>query len=69
MNVQSPTVIYRKLGELERELQRLKVEAYFALPPRKRISPYLQRDIVKALRNTRRQIWRDRYAKNATRFS
>ena len=66
--MQSPTVIYRKLGRLERELQRLKVEAYFALPPKRRPTIYPTAAILRALRNTRDVIWRKRYAKKISRL-
>lgn len=63
----SPATIYRKITNLERELQRLKLEAYRVLPPRvRKEGPYSEEAISKAAAATRKNIWRTRYAKKIT---
>ena len=69
MNTQSGTAILEKLGRLEKELQRLKVEAYFALPKERRTAQYPQQTILRAFKRTRDDIWRSRYAKKIAGLS
>lgn len=58
------TTIFRRLGNLEKEVQQLKIEAYFSLPKKQQISQiYPESGIMKALKSTRRSIWQKRYAK------
>ena len=58
------TIIFRKLTVLESQVQKLKVQAYFQLPKNKQIySLYPQDEIDKALKTTRKEIWREKYAK------
>jgi len=69
MATSNPTAIYEKLNRLERELQRLKIETYRALPHRSRISsPYSEKAIQQAVKDTRKAIWEQRYAKKVTRI-
>lgn len=69
MNLLNPTVIYEKLNRLERELQRLKIQTYRAVPRRSRISsPYTERAIEQAVKDTRKTIWQKRYAKKIARI-
>ena len=69
MNTTSPAAIYDKLSKLEREVQRLKIETYRALPSRAKQTLYPVKDIQAALGETRDAIWRKRYAKNVARIS
>jgi hypothetical protein len=66
---QTPNTIYRKLEELESELQRLKIETYFSLPQKPSVGRYAEKAILQALKATRDQIWRDRYAKKVKSLS
>lgn len=60
----STVAIFKKLANLEQQVQKLKVRAYFNLPKKeKTISFYPQESINKALRITRNQIWQEKYAK------
>lgn len=63
------TVIYKKLSELETELQRLKIQTYRVLPRSLRaISPYVDKAIYRAVKGTREEIWQKRYAKKVARI-
>lgn len=53
---------YKKASALEREVQKLKTQAFFALPDSQQ-EVYPTKDIMRALKKTRSQIWRVRYAK------
>lgn len=53
---------YKKASALEREVQKLKTQAFFALPDIEK-TVYPTKDIMRALKNTRAKIWRARYAK------
>ena len=58
------TVIFKKIADLEKQVQKLKVQAYFELPKNQRTnSAYPQTVISKALKETRNQIWQEKYAK------
>ncbi len=61
----SPTAtIFKKLSNLEEEVQKLKVQAYLNLPKEKQaISLYPQASINKSLKTARKQIWQEQYAK------
>lgn len=55
--------MYRKIVELEREVQKMKIEAYRALPKTARPrSVYAEQAIERAVRKTRGEIWRRAYA-------
>lgn len=56
------TTIFKKLTNLEQQVQKLKVQAYFNLPKIKQ-SVYPESSILKALKSARNQIWQQRYAK------
>ncbi len=63
------TAIYQKLSRLEREIQRLKIQTYQTLPRNARISsPYADKAIYQAVKETREDIWQKRYAKKAARI-
>ena len=69
MDTLNPTTIYEKLNRLEQELQRLKLQTYQTLPRGSRISsPYTEKTIQRAVKNTREMIWEKRYAKKITRI-
>lgn len=62
--------MYRKITDLEQQLQKLKVQAYFSLPKNiQNASLYSQAVIDKAMKTTRDQIWRDKYAKKIKSLS
>ena len=64
------TIIYKKLSNLEQQVQKLKVQAYFKLPKEQQtISLYPMGLINKALKATRNQIWREKYAKKINSLS
>lgn len=56
------TAFYKKASALEREVQELKTRAFFALPNIQQ-EAYPTKDIIRALKKTRSQIYRARYAK------
>lgn len=61
---ESSTTIFKRLTNLEQQVQSLKVQAYFTLPKKQQtVSFYPQESITKALRITRNQIWQKKYAK------
>lgn len=67
---QSTTTIFKKLINLEQQVQTLKVQAYFTLPKKQQTdSSYSQATINKALANTRNQIWQEKYAKKIKNLS
>jgi len=69
MNTINQTAIYEKLNRLEREFQRLKVQTYRTLPRRLQMpSPYTEKAIQLAVKETREMIWKKRYAKKITRL-
>ncbi|OGG73245.1 hypothetical protein A3A38_03895 [Candidatus Kaiserbacteria bacterium RIFCSPLOWO2_01_FULL_53_17] len=56
--------VYKKIVALEREVQRMKIEAYRALPKMQRpASVYSEKALESAVRRTRTEIWRRFYAK------
>ena len=58
------TILFKKLANLEQQVQNLKVQAYFNLPKKQQtISIYPQGVIDKNLKATRNQIWQEKYAK------
>ena len=62
--------IFKKLVNLEQEVQKMKVQAYFNLPKKQQtISLYSQEFINKSLTATRNQIWQKKYAKKINSFS
>ena len=60
---------YDKISALEREVQKLKTQAFFALPSRSASELYPMKEITRALKRTRDNIWRSRYAKKSARVS
>lgn len=67
---ETSATIYKKLVDLEQQVQRMKVQTYFQLPKRQRAaSRYSQASIGKALRATRNGIWREKYAKKIKSLS
>lgn len=64
INTITSTRVYNKIVRLERELQRLKKEAYAMIPQKLRsASRYQEKAIIDAVRETRNAIWRERYGK------
>lgn len=53
---------YKKASALEREVQKLKTQAFFAMPEAQQ-ETYPTKEIMRALKKTRSGIWRSRYAK------
>ncbi len=71
MNTQTSTIpsIYERIGRIEKELQRLKIETYLNLPPKERSrSRYPENAIMRVLKATREEIWRKRYASKVARL-
>ena len=63
------TAIYEKLNRLERDLQHLKIQTYRTLPRNSRFStPYAERAINEAVKDTREALWQKRYAPKITRI-
>lgn len=63
-NTITSTRIYNKIVRLEKELQRLKKEAYAVIPQKIRTaSRYQEKAIMDAVRETRDSIWREQYGK------
>ena len=56
------STIFNKLESLEKELQRLKVKAFFDLPKKKQKYIYPEKLIRGSIRNLRKTIWQERYA-------
>lgn len=57
------TTIFRKLTDLEKEFQRLKIETFFTLPKKTSKLIYPEKFLRKAIRGIRQSIWQERYAK------
>lgn len=55
--------IFDRLKNLEKELQKLKVEVLFDLSQKEQKGLYPQQELLKAIRETRESIWQKRYAK------
>ena len=66
---QSATQLYGKLLRLEKELNRLKIDTYFALPKKKQTSLYPEKTIRDSAGQVRDEIWQERYGKKITRVS
>ncbi|MBU4298971.1 hypothetical protein KJ636_02930 [Patescibacteria group bacterium] len=62
MNKQGAT-IFNKLENLEKNLQRLKLEVFFTLPKEKQKFIYSEKSLRETLREIRKSIWQERYAK------
>lgn len=54
--------ILERIEDLEKILQKLKVEAYFGLPERKKKIFYPEKSLRKAIRSLRKSLWQERYA-------
>ena len=57
------TTIFNKLENLEKAIQRLKLEMFFALPKIEQKTIYPEQRLIKAVRSARKSIWKDYYAK------
>ena len=66
---ESAIQLYEKLQRLEQEFNRLKIDAYFALPKKKQTSLYSERAIRDSVGQVRDEIWQERYGKKITRVS
>lgn len=63
-------IIYKKLTNLEQQVQRLKVQAYLNLPKKQQtISIYPESNIETSARAIRNQIWQKKYAKKIKSLS
>lgn len=63
MNGETATKIFNRIGLLEKELQRLKIESYFCLPKVKQKGFYSEDLLKKTVRAVREKIWQEKYAK------
>ncbi len=62
--------VYKKIVALEREVQKMKIEAYRVLPKAQRpITLYSEKTLENATRKTRNAIWRRDYAKKIKSIS
>jgi hypothetical protein len=62
--------IYKKIVALERKVQKIKLEAYRALPKTQRpLSVYPEKTLARAVRDVRKKIWRRDYAKKIKSLS
>lgn len=60
----SAQALLDKISNIESELQKLKLEAYFQLPKKPKIeSKYSEQLVLNAVKTTRNKIWQKRYAK------
>jgi hypothetical protein len=59
---QSSTEILERINDLERDLQKLKLETFFSLPQKRQTSLYPEAELRKAIEKTRKSIWQKRYA-------
>lgn len=59
---QSPNAIYNKILGLEREIEQLKVAAFFRLPKSQVRGKYPMTEILKTVKQTRNKLWEERYA-------
>ncbi len=57
------SAIFKKMEDLEKDLQRLKIEAFFALPEMERKFTYPEMTLRRAIRDLRKTIWKERYAR------
>lgn len=55
--------IFKRIENLEKQIQRLKLEAFFALPSKKKVSFYPEKSLLRTIKQTRESIWQERYAK------
>lgn len=55
--------IFRRVENLEKDLQKLKVDAFFSLPKKQRKAIYPEKSILESVRGIRKAIWNQRYAK------
>ena len=64
--------VYKKIVALEREVQKMKIEAYRAFPKAQRsrpISAYSEKALFAAVRTARNKIWKRDYAKKTKGLS
>ena len=57
------STIFNRLKILEREFQKLKIEAFFALPEKKQKCIYPEKSLKKSIRDSRKSIWKEYYTK------
>lgn len=70
MIIKQPVIqLYEKLLRLERDLNRLKIDTYFALPKKKQTSLYSEKSIRDSVNQVRDEIWQERYGKTIARVS
>lgn len=63
MAEQTSTQILDRINDLEKDLQKLKIETFFSLPPKRQKFIYPENDLRQAVEKTRESIWQKRYAK------
>jgi len=56
------TSILKRVNEIEKNLQELKVNLLFRLP-KKELKIYLLEDILKEIKKTRKKLWNEKYSK------
>ena len=54
--VNTAVAFYKKITSVERQVQKLKTEAFFALPKVRDVEMYPTKDIMRALKNTRAKM-------------
>jgi len=57
------STLFKKLENLERDFQKLKIETFFALPEKRQRFIYPEAALRKAIRILRKAIWQERYAR------
>jgi len=66
---QSAMQLYEKIQRLEKDLNRLKIDTYFALPKRKQASLYSEKAVRDSVSQVRDEFWQERYGKKITGIS
>lgn len=61
MTNQTSTQILERINGLEKNLQKLKLEAFFSLPQKRQIAIYPEAELRRAIKKTRALIWQKRY--------
>ncbi len=59
---QSPTVVYNRILDIERELELLKVATFFRLPKKQTQGKYPMKEIIRTVQKTRSELRQERYA-------
>ncbi|OGF69485.1 hypothetical protein A3H65_01320 [Candidatus Giovannonibacteria bacterium RIFCSPLOWO2_02_FULL_45_14] len=59
----STGAVLEKIGKIEKELQKLKVDFLLRLPEQKRGGRYSDKEIVREVKKARKQIWNEKYSR------